>query len=176
MDHVYMNKVIQIKLLDITEAETEAIVNAANTHLWMGAGVAGAIKRKGGIEIEQEAIKKGPIKIGQVVTTTAGKLPIQYVIHAPAMEPGMPSSKENIAKATRAVMEECERLGIKSVALPALGAGIGGVPVNQCAEAMLSQALKYIKEGHKYPERIVFVAISKNVYDAFEEAYQKLQK
>jgi len=174
--HNVNGKIIEIALRDITESDTTAIVNAANTHLWMGAGVAGAIKRKGGIEIEKEAMQKGPIQIGEVVTTSAGRLPMKYVIHAPAMEPGMPANEENISKATKAVFAECQRLKIESVTLPALGAGVGGVTPEHATEAMMRQAINHIRAGNAFPKRIVFVGISKNVVDAFEKAFQKLQK
>ena len=115
---------LTVMLGDITEQASDAVVNAANNHLWMGAGVAGAIKAKGGVEIEREALKLGPIEPGQAVTTTAGRLRARYCIHAAAMGQDLVTSAELITRATRSALAEAVRLGIESVAFPALGTGV----------------------------------------------------
>ncbi|MEB3756650.1 MAG: macro domain-containing protein [Desulfurococcales archaeon] len=146
---------------DITEAKLDAIVNAANSQLWMGGGVAGAIKRKGGIEIEKEAVEKGPIPVGKAVVTTAGKLKAKYVIHAPTMEyPAMKIPLENAVKATKAALEEAVRLGVESVAFPAMGAGVGGLSVEMVSEVMAKVLLE-----SRHPRIVVFIAYGKNAYE-----------
>ncbi|HVC35741.1 MAG TPA: macro domain-containing protein [Chloroflexota bacterium] len=122
---------------DIAEADCEAVVNAANSHLWMGSGVAGAIKRKGGVEIEAEAVARGPIPIGAAVATGAGHLRARYVIHAAAMGPDLQTDALKIRDATSSALRVAEELGVRSVAFPALGTGVGGFSVADCARVML---------------------------------------
>lgn len=122
---------------DITKARVDAVVNAANSLLVMGGGVAGAIKRAGGREIEEEALKHAPVPVGGAVTTSAGRLPAKHVIHAPTMErPAMRIPLENAVKATRASLREAERIRVKSIAFPAMGAGVGGLRVRDVAREM----------------------------------------
>ncbi len=122
---------------DITRARVEAIVNAANSLLIMGGGVAGAIKRAGGRIIEEEAVKHAPLPVGKAVATTAGKLPARYVIHAPTMpQPAMRIPLENAILATRVSLQEADRIGIRTVAFPAMGAGVGGLSVKSVAREM----------------------------------------
>ena len=155
------NGILVVAEGDITEAKLDAIVNAANSQLWMGGGVAGAIKRKGGIEIEKEAVEKGPISVGKAVVTTAGKLKAKYVIHAPTMEyPAMKIPLENAVKATKAALEEAVRLGVESVAFPAMGAGVGGLSVEMVSEAMAKVLLE-----SSHPRIVVFIAYGKNAYE-----------
>ena len=106
---------------DITDMEVDAIVNAANNELWMGGGVAGAIKRKGGIEIEEEAVKKGPIPVGEAIVTGAGKLKAKYVIHGAVMGRDLQTDAEKIKNATINSLKRAEELGLKSIAFPAFG-------------------------------------------------------
>ena len=128
---------LKIKLIqgDITDQEVDAIVNAANNHLWMGAGVAGAIKRKGGREIEDEAMKKGPIPIGEAVITSAGKLKAKYVIHAAVMGQDLTTNEEYIKNATLNSLKRAEELKIKSIAFLAFGTGVGGFPTDKIGRA-----------------------------------------
>ncbi len=122
---------------DLTEFTGDAIVNPANTKLLMGGGVAGVIKRKGGEEIEREALKHAPVPIGKAVTTGAGKLKCKYVIHSPTVEePASPSSPEKVYLATKAALEEAKRVGVKSIAFPLMGAGVGGLTPEQSIESM----------------------------------------
>lgn len=131
---------------DITEFPGDAIVNPANTLLIMGGGVAGAIKKKGGEEIEKEARKYAPLQIGKAIATTAGKLKCKTIIHAPTVEkPGSLSSYENVYKATKAAIECAKNLGFKTIAFPLMGTGVGGITVEQSIEAMVS-AFKEYKE------------------------------
>ncbi|NHJ84351.1 MAG: hypothetical protein FK734_02750, partial [Asgard group archaeon] len=120
-----------IKLLqgDITAIVADAIVNAANNELWMGSGVAGAIKRKGGIIIEQEAIAKGPIKHGAAVETSAGKLTAKYVIHAAGMRGDGYINADSLEQSIRNSLILAEKLNLQSIAFPAIGTGVAGFPI-----------------------------------------------
>jgi len=130
---------VEVVIGDITEMEVDAIINPANEYLIMGGGVAGAIKRKGGEEIEREAMKYAPLPIGKAIATTAGKLKAKYVIHAPTVKtPGGASSVEWVKMATEAAINEARRLGIKSIAFPLLGAGVGGLSPRESYNAMMS--------------------------------------
>jgi O-acetyl-ADP-ribose deacetylase (regulator of RNase III) len=157
---------LKIKLVqgDITDQETDAIVNAANNHLWMGAGVAGAIKRKGGKEIEDEAMKKGPIPIGEAIVTSAGKLKAKYVIHAAVMGQDLTTNEEYIKNATLNSLKRAEELKIKSIAFPAFGTGVGGFPLDRCAQIMLDQVKDFSKKT-KYLREVLFVPFDKKSYD-----------
>jgi O-acetyl-ADP-ribose deacetylase (regulator of RNase III) len=151
---------------DITEVEADAIVNAANDHLWMGAGVAGAIKRKGGKEIEDEAMKQAPIPIGEAVVTSAGKLKAKCVIHAAVMGQDLKTSEEYIKDATQNSLKRAEELKIESVAFPAFGTGVGGFPVDRCAQMMIDQVKGFSKHT-KYLREVLFVVFDKRSYDAW---------
>jgi O-acetyl-ADP-ribose deacetylase (regulator of RNase III) len=128
---------------DITALEVDAIANAANNHLWMGAGVAGAIKRAGGEEIEREAVAKGPIEIGDAVATTAGRLRARYVIHGAVMGQDLRTSGELIERTTRRCLEVADELDCAWLALPAFGTGVGGFPLEECAQIMVGVAHAY---------------------------------
>src|SRR3989442_6005101 len=124
---------------DISQARVDAVVNAANNHLWMGAGVAGALKRAGGPEIESEAVAKGPVEIGEAVVTTGGALPAKYVIHAAVMGQDLQTDESKIRKATRNSLIRARELAIASIAFPALGTGVAGFPPDHAADAMIDE-------------------------------------
>lgn len=157
-----------IKVLqgDITEVEADAIVNAANNHLWMGAGVAGAIKRKGGQIIEDEAIQKGPIPVGEAVVTGAGALKAKYVIHAAAMGQDLKTDATKISQATANSLLRAKELGVKSIAFPALGTGVGGFPVEEAGKIMLQITREHLK-GNTTLEEVIFVLFGDQAYNAF---------
>ena len=151
---------------DITELECDAIVNPANSLGYMGGGVAGAIKRKGGAEIEKEAVGKAPIEVGKAVATGAGKLRCKYVIHAPTMErPAMKIDAGNVKKATRAALELAKEMGIKRIAIPGMGTGVGGVSYGEAAKAMV----EVIKEFAKDFEEILLVDINDEMVNAWSK-------
>jgi O-acetyl-ADP-ribose deacetylase (regulator of RNase III) len=154
---------IRIVKGDISSVKVDAVVNAANNHLWMGAGVAGALKRRGGQEIEDEAVKRGPIPVGDAVETGAGVLPARYVIHAAVMGQDLRTDEKILRKATRNVMELAESLGVKSVAFPALGTGVGGFPLKRCAQVMLEEVLNYPGSLE-----VVFVLYSEESFSIFK--------
>jgi O-acetyl-ADP-ribose deacetylase len=137
---------------DITKLEVDAIANAANTQLMHGGGVAGAISRAGGPEVQRESDEKAPIGLGEAVETTAGDMPARYVIHAATMELGGPTSAEIIERATRSTLAKAEDLGCRSLALVAFGTGVGGFPLEEAARIMVGAAREH--EGSL--ERVVF--------------------
>lgn len=159
---------------DITQQATDAVVNAANTELWMGSGVAGAIKAAGGEEIEREAMAQGPIQLGDAVATSAGRLPNKAVIHAAAMgyrggQVQRPSA-ESIRDATLAALRLCDQLGLASVAFPALGTGVGGFDLATCAEIMVEAVTSYISIPESHLRQVVFVLRNENARQTFAEA------
>src|SRR5262249_14830025 len=155
---------------DISKVSVDAVVNAANNHLWMGAGVAGALKRAGGSEIEREAVAQGPIEIGEAVVTRAGALPAKYVIHAAAMGQDLSTDRSKISRATRNSLLRAAELEISSIAFPALGTGVGGFPVELAADAMISECVSFIESGLAPSlKKILFVLFSDEVLAAFEK-------
>ncbi len=161
---------VEIAEGDITKADVEAITNAANNALRMGGGVAGAIKRAGGKEIEDEAVAKGPIPIGSAIETGAGKLPYKYVIHGAVMGTDLRTNADLIAKTTRSCLELADRLGVESLALPAFGTGVGGFDMAECAKIMASEIAGFAKAGPGSLKRIVVVLWGEQAYRKFLEA------
>jgi O-acetyl-ADP-ribose deacetylase (regulator of RNase III) len=157
---------------DITGLEVDAIVNAANNELWMGGGVAGAIRKTGGAEIEAEAVKKGPIAIGEAVATGAGRLKAGYVIHAAVMAMDFKTDAEKIRRATRSSLEAADRLGVKSLAFPALGTGVGRFPVTEAARIMIGEVLAFTA-GKTWLEKVVFALYGEPAYRAFERELKR---
>ncbi len=152
---------------DITDETTDAIVNAANNLLWMGGGVAGAIKRKGGRVIEEEAISLGPIEVGRAVATGAGTLKSKYVIHAAVMGQNLSTSAELIKTATLSSLKLAEDLRLTSISIPALGTGVGGFSVFHCAKIMLTETLEFLLDS-TYLHDVRFVLFDAEVRSAFE--------
>jgi O-acetyl-ADP-ribose deacetylase (regulator of RNase III) len=165
---------IEIVEGDITEAEADAIVNAANTHLWMGGGVAGAIRRKGGDEIEREAVAQGPIEVGGAVVTGAGRLRSRYVIHAATMGPDLCTDGEKIYRATLSALREAAALGLETVAFPALGTGVGGFGYAQAAQVML-KAIQEHASKYTHPEKVVLVLFGQEAYRAFRQEWERMR-
>lgn len=165
---------ILIERGDLTDWEVDAIVNAANSHLWMGAGVAGAIKRKGGVIIEEEAVRQGPIEAGEAVITTAGNLPATHVIHAAAMGQDLKTDADKIARATRSSLALADKHKLTSIAFPALGTGVGGFLPASTAEAMLGAVVSYLKAGTTSLRKIVFVLYQEEALKAFTETLKRV--
>ena len=154
---------------DISQAKVDAVVNAANNHLWMGAGVAGALKRAGGADIEREAVSKGPVEIGEAVVTSGGALAAKYVIHAAVMGQDLQTDQSKIRKATKSALVHARELDIGSIAFPALGTGVGGFPPEPAAEAMIDECVSFIaNESAPSLKKILFVLFSDDVLHAFE--------
>ena len=152
---------------DITALAVDAVANAANNELWMGAGIAGAIKRVGGAEIEQEAVAQAPIEVGQAIATGAGNLPAKHVVHAAVMGQDLQTSAELISQATRRTLEVADDLGSRSLALPAFGTGVGGFPIERCAELMVTEARAFEPANL---ERVVFAVFGQDAEQAFRAA------
>jgi O-acetyl-ADP-ribose deacetylase len=157
---------LEVMAADVTALDVDAIANAANTQLRHGGGVAGAISRAGGPEVQRESNERAPIGLGEAVETTAGRMPARWVIHAATMELGGPTSAEIIERATRSTLAKAEELGCRSVALVAFGTGVGGFPLDEAARLMVGAA-----RGHEGRlERIVFAVHGEEAERAFREA------
>ncbi len=165
---------VSIERGDITDWDVDAVVNAANTTLAMGAGVAGAIKRRGGVIVEEEAMRQGPVEVGEAVLTTGGNLAATHVIHGAVMGPDLKTDPEKIATTTKAVLALADKHRITSLALPALGTGVGHVPPAASAEAMLREVVAHLKAGNSSVRRIVFVLYQDDAYRAFIETLKRL--
>lgn len=157
---------------DITEAEVEAIVNAANTDLMLGAGVAGAIQRKGGPEIAMQCAEHGPLKLGEAALTGAGAMKARYVIHAASMHLGGVTSAESLRNATRNSLARAEEKKLKTLAFPAIGTGVAGFPMKQCAEIMLEEVLKHT-QGKTSLEEVRFVLFDERGLQTFQKTYSE---
>lgn len=153
---------------DISKLAADAIVNAANNRMLMGGGVAGAIKRAGGKIIEDEAVKQGPIPIGEVLVTGAGSLEAKYVIHAAVMGMDFQTDAEKIRKTTLNSLLMADELGLKTVAFPALGTGVGGFPLDECARIMGKEIADYAK-GKTGLEKVIFVLYDDPAYRIFKK-------
>jgi O-acetyl-ADP-ribose deacetylase len=160
---------IEIQQADITGLKVDAIANAANTMLKHGGGVAGAISRAGGPEVQRESDQRAPIGLGEAVATTAGEMPSTWVIHAATMELGGPTSPEVIRRATASTLRLADELGARSLALVAFGTGVGGFPLDEAATIEVEEVNRHIAEGTGL-ERIVFTVMGDRAQLAFQEA------
>src|SRR5436853_3753734 len=151
---------------DVTALEVDAIANAANTELKHGGGVAAAISRAGGPDVQRESSERAPIGLGEAVETTAGEMPCRWVIHAATMELGGPTSAEIIERATRSTLEKAEELGCGSIALVAFGTGVGGFPLDEAARVMVGAAREHTGDSL---ERIVFAVHGEEAERAFRD-------
>ena len=160
---------IRVVKADITECVVDAIVNAANNELVMGGGVAGVIKKKGGVEIEAEAVALGPIEVGQAIATRAGLLKAKYVIHAATMAMDFKTDEHLVRAACANAFSCAEKLGLTSIALPALGCGVGHFPLVGAAKIMTQEALKVAREGKSSLKEIVFCLHDDEAFGIFEK-------
>ena len=158
---------------DITDMPVDAIVNAANTDLLLGAGVAGAIRRKGGPRIQEDCDRSGPIRLGEAAVTSAGNLKAQYVFHAAAMRLGGSATADSIRQATHNSLLRAEEKAIKSIAFPALGTGVAGFPLGQCAGIMIKIVLDHLRVRSSL-EKVYFVLFDDEALKIFEETFNKM--
>src|SRR5882762_1188640 len=165
---------IAIERGDITDWEVDAIVNAANSTLAMGTGVAAAIKRKGGVIIEEEAIRQGPVEVGEALLTPGGNLKATHVIHAVVMGPDLKTDAEVVARATRAVLAVADKHRLTSIAMPALGTGVGHVAPAAAAEAMIEAVAAHVKGGKTALKRVLFVLYLEDAYRAFTDTLKRV--
>jgi O-acetyl-ADP-ribose deacetylase (regulator of RNase III) len=164
---------IQFMKGDITEMIVDAVVNPANTDLVLDAGVAGAIRRRGGEHIQEECERLAPIRLGEAAVTTGGNLKAHYVIHAASMRPDEKATAESIRLATRASLMRAEEKTIRSIAFPAIGTGVAGFSLEECAPIMLKVVLDHTKVRTSL-EKITFVLFDDAALKVFEETYHKL--
>ncbi len=155
---------LEVRDGDIAAVEADAVANAANDHLWMGAGVAGALKRAGGEEIEREAMAQGPIELGTAVATTAGRLPARWVIHGAVMGQDLRTSADLVRRTTRSCLALADELGCRSLALPAFGTGVGGFPLAECARIVVEEARIFPAQSL---ELVIFAVYGSEAYEAF---------
>jgi O-acetyl-ADP-ribose deacetylase len=165
---------IVIRQGDLTESACEAIVNAANTDLMLGAGVAGAIRRNGGPQIQEECDRQGRIPLGEAAITSGGNLKARHVIHAAGMHLGGGVSEQSLRDSTLNSLRRANENGIQSIAFPAIGTGVGGFPIRRCAEVMLEVIRDYLKR-EDVPQRVEMVLFDSAAADAFEQALAKMQ-
>ena len=155
---------LEVREGDIAQVEADAIANAANDRLWMGAGVAGALKQAGGDEIEQEAMAIGGIPLGTAVATTAGRLRARWVIHGAVMGQDLRTDADLVRRTTRSCLEVADELGARSLALPAFGTGVGGFQLAECARIMVDEARIFPAQTL---EHVIFAVYGSEAYDAF---------
>jgi O-acetyl-ADP-ribose deacetylase (regulator of RNase III) len=156
---------LEVREGDIAAVEADAVANAANDRLWMGAGVAGALKRAGGAEIEREAMALGPIERGTAVATGAGRLSARWVIHGAVMGQDLRTDAELVRRTTRACLALADELGCESLALPAFGTGVGGFALGECARIMVEEARGFAGSSLR---RAIFAVHGAAARDAFE--------
>lgn len=160
---------IEVLDTDITQLEVDAIANAANTGLMHGGGVAGAIARAGGSEVQEESRRVAPVELGEAVETSGGDMPCRWVIHAATMHLGGPTSAGIIGRATASTLRRADELGARSLALVAFGTGVGGFPVDEAARIEVAEVRRHL-EGGSSLDRIVFAVRGDAARQAFERA------
>ena len=166
-----MTATVEVLDTDITTLEVDAIANAANTRLLHGGGVAGAIVRAGGHEVQDESDRARPDGLGEAVETTAGTMPARWVIHAATMELGGPTSADIIRRATAATLRRADELDARSLALVAFGTGVGGFPLDEAAAIEVEEVRRHLEAGSGL-DRIVFAVRGEAAVGAFERALE----
>lgn len=165
---------VEILQGDLTEMDTDAIVNAANNDLQLGGGVAGAIRRKGGLQIQAECNEIGPVPVGGAAITSGGNLKARYVIHAASMQLGGTTSAQSLRSSTAHSLRIAAQKGLKTIAFPAIGTGIAGFPMRECAEIMLRETAKHF-EGPTSLEKVYFVLFDQEALAAFNSVRAEIQ-
>jgi len=163
---------IRIMEGDLTEMEVDAIVNAANNDLKLGAGVAGAIRKKGGPSIQEECDRIGTINVGGAAITGAGNLKAKHVIHAASMSLGGKTTEPNLRSSVKESLALAKKNGLKSIAFPAIGTGIAGFPLDRCARVMTEEAKQHLEAGSSL-EEVYFVLFGEEAYQEFKKAAGK---
>ena len=160
---------LEAREADITKLEVDAIANAANTELRHAGGVAAAIVRAGGPEVQEQSLDKAPIGLGEAVETTAGHMPARWVIHAATMELGGPTSDDIIRRATASTLAKADELGARSLGLVAFGTGVGGFPIDDAARIEVEEVRRHLAAGSEL-ELVVFAVFGSAACEAFERA------
>jgi O-acetyl-ADP-ribose deacetylase (regulator of RNase III) len=174
MQHQINNKTLELVEGDITESDTAAIVNAANSSLILGAGVAGAIREKGGPAIQAECNKIGGCPVGGAVITTGGNLKAKYVIHAVGPRMGEGNEDEKLNNATLNSLKVADENQLNSIAFPAISTGIFGFPIQRCAEIMLSATILHL-QGKTNLEKVVFCLYGQEAFQTFKDTLERLK-
>ncbi len=159
--------ILELHVCDITEMDTDAIVNAANASLQLGGGVAGAIRRKGGLKIQEECNRIGGTQVGSAVLTTGGNLNAKYVIHAVGPMYGEEHDDEKLKNATLNSLILADKTDLKSIAFPAISTGIFRFPKERCATIMLSTTRAYL-DGYTHLEKVIFCLYDRDTYTIFK--------
>jgi len=159
---------------DLTEMDTDAIVNAANNDLQLGGGVAGAIRRKGGEAIQRECDEIGSIPVGGAAITSGGRLKARHVIHAASMQLGGRTTAHALRSSTAHSLRIAAENGLKTIAFPAVGTGIAGFPIQDCAEIMLREVVEHLKRPTTL-EKVYFVLFDQAAVEAFEGVWSKMR-
>lgn len=159
---------------DLTESAADAVVNAANNDLQLGGGVAGAIRRKGGPVIQRECDAIGTIPVGAAAVTSGGNLKARYVIHAASMQLGGRTTAAALRSSTAHCLRIAAEKSLKSIAFPAVGTGIAGFPMRECAEIMLGECIEHLN-GNTSLEEIHFILYDRASLSVFEQVWNKLQ-
>jgi len=155
---------------DLVEQQVDAIVNAANNELLLGGGVAGAIRRRGGPSIQRECDAHGPVKVGEAAITGGGELAAPYVIHAASMQLGGRTTAESLRSSMEQVMRLAREHGVRTIAVPAVGTGIAGFPMDECARVMRECVERALADGW-HVEEIRFVLFDDDARSAFEQSF-----
>lgn len=166
------NQRIEIIQGDIADMDVDAIVNAANTDLKLGSGVAGAIKKRGGPSIQRECDEHGPVSIGEAAITGAGDLRAEYVIHAAGMRLGGAVNRESLIASTENSLIRASENKVKTLAFPAIGTGVGGFPAEECANIMIDIVLKYLSSDARSIEKVYFVLFDDHTCKIFQEVLE----
>jgi O-acetyl-ADP-ribose deacetylase (regulator of RNase III) len=154
---------------DLTEMDVDAIVNAANNDLQLGGGVAGAIRRKGGDSIQRECDAIGSIPVGGAAITGGGKLRARHVIHAASMQLGGATTARALRSSTAHALQIATEQGLRTIAFPAVGTGIAGFPIPECARIMLREVAEHLKKPTSL-EKVYFVLFDAQALAEFEKA------
>ena len=173
MEESAMKERIELIQGDITTMEVDAIVNAANTNLLLGGGLAGAIRTKGGASIQEECAKQAPVPLGGAAVTGAGKLPATAIIHAASMALGGKTTPRALVDATLNSLRAADKHSFKTIAFPAIGSGIGGFPVDQCAHIMLQEIKTYLAGDSKI-DKVYLVLFDDETFKVFKKNYDTL--
>jgi len=156
---------------DLVEQEVDAIVNAANNDLVLGGGVAGAIRSRGGPSIQEECDAHGPVKVGEAAVTGAGELPARHVIHAASMALGGATTTESLQSSMDHAFQLAQQLGVKTIGIPAVGTGIAGFPIDECAVVMARSLTRALANGWE-PDEVRFVLFGDGARRAFQASFQ----
>ena len=160
---------------DLTEMDVDAVVNAANNDLKLGGGLAGVIRRKAGDAIQRECNEIGTIPVGGAAITSAGKLKARHIIHAASMQLGGLTTGHALRASTAHSLRIAAEKGLRTIAFPAIGTGIGGFPLSECAAIMLKEAAEHLKKPTSL-EKIYFVLFDQTAFSAFEKSLREMKE